>query len=191
MKIGIRVPSLKKRIAARTSVKRAIRQNLGIKAPRGMGWVTNPKRAAYNRVYNRTTKGCGFVLTLVLVFILSALVLSACASKVTGDDVVAAFKSAGLEAESTYSMTKDDYGPAPYVCTGTRFLIPSLGADNGGRIFICDKKEDRDALSNYYIEMGKSSALFFSWVFVKGDVVVQINGDLPEDVARKYEAAIP
>ena len=191
MKIGIRVPSLKKRIAARTSVKRAIRQNLGVKAPRDMGWVTNPRRAAYNRVYNRTTKGCGFVLTLVLVFVLSTMVLSACASKVTGEDVVAAFKGAGLEAESTRSMTKEDYGLAPYVCTGTRFLIPSLGPDNGGRIFICDNEEDRDALSNYYIEMGKSSAMFFSWVFVKGDVVVQINGDLPEDIALKYEAAIP
>jgi len=24
-----------------------------------MGWLTDPKKAAYNRVYNRTTKGCG------------------------------------------------------------------------------------------------------------------------------------
>jgi hypothetical protein len=39
--------------------------------------------------------------------------------------------------------------------------------------------------------MGKASAAFFSWVFVKGDVVVQINGDLSEDKARQYEAAIP
>ena len=38
--------------------------------------------------------------------------------------------------------------------------------------------------------MGKSSALFFSWVFVKDRIVVQINGDLPEDAARKYEAAL-
>ncbi len=32
-----------------------MRHSLGIKAPRGWGWVTNPRRAAYNRVYNRTT----------------------------------------------------------------------------------------------------------------------------------------
>lgn len=55
MKVGIRKPSLKKSIAARTSVKRVIRHNLGIKAPRGYGWITNPKKAAYNRVYNRTS----------------------------------------------------------------------------------------------------------------------------------------
>lgn len=58
MKIGFRIPSIKKRIAARTSVKRYIRHSMGLKAPRGWGWLTNPKKAAYNRVYNKTTKGC-------------------------------------------------------------------------------------------------------------------------------------
>lgn len=58
MKFGLRIPSLKKRIAARTSVKRLVRHSLGLKAPRGWGWLTNPKRALYNRIYNRTTRGC-------------------------------------------------------------------------------------------------------------------------------------
>jgi hypothetical protein len=55
MKFGFRVPSLKKRIAARTSWKRVVRHSLGLKAPRGWGWLTNPRKAAYNRVYNRTS----------------------------------------------------------------------------------------------------------------------------------------
>lgn len=55
MKFGFRTPSLRKRIAARTSIKRAVRHRLGLKAPRGWGWLTNPKKAAYNRVYSRTT----------------------------------------------------------------------------------------------------------------------------------------
>ncbi|MGH4052890.1 MAG: hypothetical protein ACREVX_16445 [Clostridium sp.] len=55
MKIGLRKPSLKKMISSRTSVKRIIRHNLGVKVPRGYGWFTNPKKAAYNRVYNRTS----------------------------------------------------------------------------------------------------------------------------------------
>lgn len=65
MKFGIRIPSIKKRIAARTSVKRYIRHSLGLKAPRGWGWLTNPKKAAYNRVYNRTTVGSGCMITLL------------------------------------------------------------------------------------------------------------------------------
>ena len=74
MKFGFRIPSFKKRIAARTSLKRVVRHSLGLKAPRGWGWLTNPKKAAYNRIYNRTTRGClvlllalvGSVLTLVV-----------------------------------------------------------------------------------------------------------------------------
>ena len=66
MKFGIRTPSLRKRIAARTSLKRYVRHSLGFKAPRGWGWLTNPRRAAYNRVYNRTTVGCAVVSVAIL-----------------------------------------------------------------------------------------------------------------------------
>ena len=58
VRFGFRVPSLSKRIAARTSIKRLVKNKLGLRAPRGWGWITNPKKAAYNRVYNRTTRGC-------------------------------------------------------------------------------------------------------------------------------------
>jgi hypothetical protein len=58
---------LKKRIAARTSLKRIIRNNLGLKAPRGWGWITNPKRAMYNRIYRRTSIGCLALPVLALV----------------------------------------------------------------------------------------------------------------------------
>jgi hypothetical protein len=57
MKWGFRKPSFRKRIAARTSWKRYLRQSLGLKAPRGWGWLTNPRKAAYNRLYRRTTFG--------------------------------------------------------------------------------------------------------------------------------------
>jgi hypothetical protein len=66
MKIGFRIPSLSKRIAARTSVKRYIRQSMGIKAPRGYGWITNPKKYAYNKIYNKTSKGCMMSLIMLL-----------------------------------------------------------------------------------------------------------------------------
>ena len=75
MKFGFRKPSLKKRIAARTSVKRAIRHRLGFKAPRGWGWLTNPRKAAYNRVYNRTTRGCLVLIMAAGVATISPFVL--------------------------------------------------------------------------------------------------------------------
>jgi len=55
MKWGPRKPSLKGMIAARFFPARFIRHNLGLKAPRGFGWVTDPKKALYNRIYSRLT----------------------------------------------------------------------------------------------------------------------------------------
>lgn len=55
MKWGFRKLSLRKRFAARTSWKRYVRHSLGLKAPRGWGWLTNPHKALYNRVYRRST----------------------------------------------------------------------------------------------------------------------------------------
>lgn len=57
MKFGFRVPSLKRRIAARTSWKRVVRHSLGLKMPRGTGFLTNPKRALYNKIYQKTSFG--------------------------------------------------------------------------------------------------------------------------------------
>lgn len=55
MKIGIRKPSLRKSISARTSIKRQLIHRAGLKMPRGLGFLRNPKKAIYNKVYNRTT----------------------------------------------------------------------------------------------------------------------------------------
>jgi len=111
--------------------------------------------------------------------------------KWSSSQVVNAFQSAGLEAENARPMTRDDYGMAPMTAIeGTRFLIPSLGEDRGGRILSFASQQDLEQTQQYYVELGRSSALFFSWVFAKDNVLVQINGDLPEDKARQYEAAL-
>ena len=55
MKIGIRKPSLSKRINARTSIKRQVVHRAGLKMPRGYGWVRSPRKFVYNKVYNRTS----------------------------------------------------------------------------------------------------------------------------------------
>ena len=51
MKFGLRTPSLKKSISARTSIKKRVAP----KMPKGTGFLRNPKKAAYNKVYNKTT----------------------------------------------------------------------------------------------------------------------------------------
>lgn len=58
MKFGMRIPSLKKSLKARTTgklkrkVKKALIPGYGKK---GMGWIKKPRKAAYNKVYNKTS----------------------------------------------------------------------------------------------------------------------------------------
>jgi len=60
MKIGLRKPSLKKSFKAMTTgkakrkLKKALIPGYGKK---GIGLIKNPKRAIYNKVYNKTTIG--------------------------------------------------------------------------------------------------------------------------------------
>ena len=60
MKYGVRKPNLKKSIKARTTgkVKRQVKKAINpLYGKKGMGIVNDPKKAAYNAVYNRTTVG--------------------------------------------------------------------------------------------------------------------------------------
>ena len=58
MKYGMRKPSIKKSFSARTkgratrALKKAVIPGYGKK---GTGWIKNPKKAAYNKVYRKTT----------------------------------------------------------------------------------------------------------------------------------------
>ena len=50
---------------------------LNLKARRGWGWVTNPRQAVCNRIYNRTTVGFGKgCVALVVAIIGSAVALA-------------------------------------------------------------------------------------------------------------------
>ena len=105
--------------------------------------------------------------------------------------MVDAFRAAGLEVGDTIVMGKKDYGMAPITAAeGTRFLIPSIGPDNGGRILSFTNETDLQILKGYYDHLGEISPLFFSWTFVHDNILLQINGSLPQDRALQYQAAL-
>ena len=109
----------------------------------------------------------------------------------TSLQVVEAFKAAGLEAEDPRPIAREDLKAAPMVHQeATRFLIPSLCPDCGGRVFTFRSQADLERVRGYYTELGRASAAFYSHVFVRDLVLVQINGDLPDDKAKAYEAAL-
>jgi len=65
MKIGMRTPSLKKSLKARTTSKWK-RQTKKVLIPgygqKGIGWLKNPKKALYNKIYHKTTFGLSDLL---------------------------------------------------------------------------------------------------------------------------------
>lgn len=131
------------------------------------------------------------LLVLLLAFLLLACGGGESFEKWTSSRVVDAFKDAGLDAENARPMTKDDYGMAPMVAAeGTRFLVLSLGEGAGGRVMSFKTQKDLDKTKAFYDDLAKESAFLFSWTFAKDNILVQINGDLPEDLAKQYEAAL-
>lgn len=65
MKFGIRKPSIKKSIKARTTgklkrkAKKAVNPLYGKK---GMGVINDPKKAVYNKVYDKTSVGVSDII---------------------------------------------------------------------------------------------------------------------------------
>lgn len=58
MKFGMRKPNLKKSIKARTTgkIKRKIKSSVNpYYGKKGTGFIRNPKKAVYNKVYKKTT----------------------------------------------------------------------------------------------------------------------------------------
>lgn len=69
MKFGMRKPSLKKRVKARTTskLKRKVKKSvIPFYGKKGTGWIKNPRKAAYNKVYNKTTFGCLFPIAAIV-----------------------------------------------------------------------------------------------------------------------------
>jgi hypothetical protein len=104
--------------------------------------------------------------------------------------VVDAFKAAGLEVENPRPMSKpQDYGAAPTIdIEATQFTIPSLGeGGGGGHVYSFASEDDLEKMVQYYANASTDN---FSWVYVRDNILVQIDGRLPEEKAKQYEAAL-
>lgn len=108
----------------------------------------------------------------------------------TSEEVVLAFEEQGLEVGETYEIPLEGYGPVPPGYEeATRFEIPSLGRDSGGRVFT-GPEDQLERVADYYRDFGAPQSTLGSWVFTSEGVVVQINGDLSRGQARHYREVV-
>ena len=79
MKYGMRTPNVNKRISARTTgkIKRTVNKAVNpLYGKKGMGFINDPGKAVYNKVYNKTTISVdkiingifGAILLLIIIF---------------------------------------------------------------------------------------------------------------------------
>ena len=79
MKYGMRTPNINKRISARTTgkIKRTMNKTVNpLYGKKGIGFINDPSKAAYNKVYNKTTTSVdniidrifGAILMLIIIF---------------------------------------------------------------------------------------------------------------------------
>ena len=98
---------------------------------------------------------------------------------------------AGLQAVRPSRMTRKDFGVQPLLATeATHFFIPSIGATAGGRVYRFANIADRDRMKAWFDELPRRSAAFYSHVFVHKNLLVQLNGNLPDARAAKYKAVL-
>ena len=111
MKIGMRKPSIKKSISARTTgkakraVKKAVIPGYGKK---GTGWIKDPKKAAYNKVYNKTTFGVNDITKV---------------STSSSSSGKSSRRSSGSKAHSSKNSSQKNNKPKWYTRTGWIVLL--------------------------------------------------------------------
>ena len=102
-------------------------------------------------------------------------------------EVVQAFRDAGLEVGEPYPVEQEpgwEARPVPRTYgEGTRFLVPSLGEDAGGRVFVFGSETDLRAVLDFYEGLEPSAR---PYVYVEGLVLVQVSNDLPGGEAERY-----
>jgi uncharacterized membrane protein (UPF0127 family) len=106
-------------------------------------------------------------------------------------EVVQAFKDAGLEVGNSYPVEQEpDWNEKPLPRTykeATRFEIPSLGEETGGRVFVFQSEEDLIAVRDYYDSLDISIR---PYIYTEGKVLLQMSNRTPQAEAERYQAVL-
>jgi|SRR5581483_978446 len=106
-------------------------------------------------------------------------------------DVIAAFQRAGLNAEVIHGVSKDerDGFSTLFVVDARRFRISTNDAQMG-MVLCFENPRDLKQMQDYYFGLNRSLPQFRSWLFVRDNVLLQINYEVPETTARAYAAVL-
>ncbi|MFS1012646.1 LysM peptidoglycan-binding domain-containing protein [Enterococcus casseliflavus] len=111
------------------------------------------------------------------------------------DDIIKTFTRQSLVVYNPRDMTKEDFGIAPMSATSAK-IFSLIETDNeeeqqNARLLTFDNLDDLKATKKYYDDLGKDSAMLFSYTAVNEDdlVLMQFNGQLSKDLVERYAKA--
>lgn len=108
-------------------------------------------------------------------------------------DALNGFQAAGLAYE-TLRLSKDerDLFSTIRAVQSVQFLIPGQGDSTRARgiIFSFQKESDLQMVKDYYTGLGNTLPSYKSWLYIKGNLLLQINGEVPPAIAKQYGAAL-
>lgn len=106
----------------------------------------------------------------------------------TTNDVIKHFKDDNLGLGEVSDLPSDEFGNIRK--EGKRLLVPSLGDDAGGRLFLFANEENLQKAKSYYDELGNSGPMFYSHTHRSGLFLIQMNGDMEDNEFAKYAASL-
>ena len=108
-------------------------------------------------------------------------------NKHTVQDMIGAFRAAGLEVTSPVPLDLDGHSPLPPTFgAALRFQIPEFDG-RSGRIFSFESEGELQMVRDYYAGITGTQG---SHLFVKDNVLLQFSADMPSELADAYRDAL-
>jgi len=106
------------------------------------------------------------------------------------DDAVNVLNERSLEVkEPEYISETNQFGLPAETTELIRFAIPSVGKDIQGCILTFELKDNLNKVRNYYADLNDKGQPH-TWSFMKDNILLVIDGVVPEEKARQYESAL-
>lgn len=107
-------------------------------------------------------------------------------SPATVNEVLAAFRTAGLEVERAGPVD----GLPPDAIEGVKFYTPSLCDGCSSMVFVFGNEGQALTTKAIFIEMGKTNEALRFWLYHRGPVLLRIGGLIDEAEAVKYAKTV-
>jgi hypothetical protein len=127
------------------------------------------------------------IVFLFLFSLLVSCVQSTNIERLSAESVYLSIISNGLEAANPYILQDNRSLVEGISCRGACFILPSFGENIDGNIYDC---ENIDMLNKFVIQI-ISIDNYHSWLIVKSNILLLINGGVPVQMIQRYANAIP